>query len=115
MALVALGELSLDEVAAIASQEFLGEPLDQLVEQFAIAPNVARLEQRGADGLVALAVAQALIDGACGVADLEAQVPQQVEHELDQLLAAWRLLVRPQEQQIDVRQRRQLAAAVAAG
>ena len=115
MALVALGELGLDEVAAIAGQEFLGEALDQLVEQLAIAPHVARLEQRGADGLVALAVAQALVDGARGVADLEAQVPQQVEHELDDLLAARRLLVGPQEQQIDVRQRRQLAAAVAAG
>ena len=115
MALVALGELGLDEVAAVAGQELLGEALDQLVEQLAIAPHVARLEQRGADGLVALGVAQALVDGARGVADLQPQVPQQVEHELDDLLAARRLLVGPQEQQIDVGQRRQLAAAVAAG
>ena len=41
MALVALGELGLDEVAAIAGQEFLREALDQLVEQLAIAPRRA--------------------------------------------------------------------------
>ena len=115
MTLVALGELGLDEVAAIAGQELLGETLDQLVEQLAIAPDVARFEQCGADGLVAFAIAQALVDGARGMADLQAEVPQQVEHELHDLLAARRLLVGPQEQQIDVRQRRQLAAAVAAG
>ena len=64
--------------------------------------------------MVALGVAQALVDRARGVADLQAQVPQQVEHELDDLLAARRLLVGQQEQQIDVGERRQLAAAVAA-
>ena len=114
VALVALGELGLDEVAAVAGQELLGEALGQLVVQLALAPHVARLEQRGADGQVALGVAQALVDRARRVADLQAEVPQQVEHELDDLLAARRLLVGPQEQQIDVRQRRQLAAAVAA-
>ena len=76
--------------------------LHQLVEQLAVAPDVARLEQRGADGVVALGVAQALLDRAGGVADLQPEVPQQVEHELDDLLAARRLLVGTQEQQIDV-------------
>ena len=115
VALVALGKLGLDEVAAVAGQELLGEALDQLVEQLAVAPHVARLEKRGADGLVAVGVAQALLDGAGGVADLQPHVPQQVEHELDDLLAARRLLVGTQEEKIDVGKRRQLAAAVAAG
>src|SRR5215208_8503598 len=101
MAVVALSELGLDEDAAVAGQEFLGEALDQLIEQLAIAPHVARFKERGADGLVALAVAQALVDGARGVANLEAEVPQQVEHELDELLATRRLLVGSQEQQVD--------------
>ena len=85
-------------------RNFCGEALHQLVEQLAVAPDVARLEQRGADGLVALGVAQALVDRARGVADLQPEVPQQVEHELDDLLAARRLLVGTQEQQIDVGQ-----------
>ena len=103
MALVALGELGLDEVAAVAAAaNFVRVALHQLVEQLAVAPDVARLEQRGADRLVALGVAQALVDRARGMADLQAEVPQQVEHELDDLLAARRLLVGPQEQQIDV-------------
>ena len=94
---------------------FWVKPFDQLVEQLAVAPDVARLEERGADGLVAVGVAQALVDRARGVADLQPHVPQQVEHELDDLLAARRLLVGTQEEQIDVGKRRQLAAAEAAG
>ena len=58
---------------------------------------------------------QALVDGARGVADLEAEIPQQVEHVLDDALAPGRLLVGQQEQQIDVGARRQQPAAVAAG
>ena len=115
MALVALGELGLDEVAAVAGMEFLREALLQLVEQSAIAPEISHLQKCRADGLVALGVAQAFVDGAGGVADLEAEVPQQIEHELDDLLAPGRLLVGTQEQEIEVAKRRQLAAAVAAG
>ncbi len=115
VALVALDELGLDEVAPVAGQEFLGEGLDQLVEQRTVAPDVALLEQRRADRLVALGVADALVDRAGGVADLQPHVPQQVEHELDDLFAARRLLVGTQEQQIEVAERRQLAAAEAAG
>ena len=57
----------------------------------------------------------ALIDGARGVADLQPQVPQQVEHVLHHALAPRRLLVGQQEQQIDVGEGREQAAAVAAG
>ena len=46
--------------------------------------------------------------------DLEAQIPQQVEDEFDHLFAARRALVGQQEQEIDVRLRRQLGAAIAA-
>ena len=49
------------------------------------------------------------------MADLEAQIPQQIEHVLDHALAPRRLLVGQQEQQIDVGEGRQQAAAVAAG
>ena len=56
----------------------------------------------------------ALLDGARGVPDLQAQIPQQIEHVLDDALAPRRLLVGQQEQQIDVGERREQAAAVAA-
>ena len=56
----------------------------------------------------------ALVDRARGVADFEAQVPQGVEHELDHALGVGGLLVGAQEQQIDVGEGRQRAAAVAA-
>ena len=115
VALVALGELGFDEVAAVAAQELGREAADQLVEQLAVAPDVARLQQRRADRLVALGVADALVDRARGVADLQPHVPQEIEHELDDLLAARRLLVGTQEQQIEIGQRGEFAAPVAAG
>ena len=98
VSLVTLGQLGIDEVAAVTGVELLREALLQLVEQGAVAPQVARLQQRGADRLVALGVAQAFIDRAGRVADFQAEVPQEVEHELDDLLAARRLLVGTQEQ-----------------
>ncbi len=114
MPLVTFRELGLDEVMAVADVEFLRKATGQFVEQLAVAPEIARFQQRGADRLVALGIAQALLDGAGGMPDLQAEIPQQVEHELDDLLAARRLLVGAQEEEIDVGQRRQLAPSVAA-
>ncbi len=48
------------------------------------------------------------------MADLQAEVPQHVKHVLDDLLTMGRLLPREQEQKVDIRKRRQLAAPVAA-
>ena len=73
------------------------------------------LQQRGADRHVGAPLAQALVDRAGRVADLELQVPEHVEHRLDDALAPGGLLVGKQEQEVDVRSRRQRAAAVAAG
>ena len=70
---------------------------------------------RGADGHVRLGLADALVDRARGVADLESHVPQAIEDRLGDRLAPGGLLVGQQEQQIDVGARRQQAAAVAAG
>ena len=87
----------------------------QLLEQRLVAEDQARIEQRGADGDVGARELERLVDGARGVADLEPQVPQQVEHVLHHALAPGRLLVGQQEQQIDVGEGREQAAAVAAG
>ena len=72
------------------------------------------LEQAGADGDVGPGEAQAVVDGADRVADLQPQVPEAVEHALDQALAPGRLLVGGEEQQVDVGEGRHLGAAVAA-
>ncbi len=114
MALVALGELGLDEGRAGAGDDLLLEALAQLVEQLLLAPQEARLQEAGADGDVGPRQADAVVDRARRLADLEAEVPQLVEHELDDLLAMRRLLVGPQEQEVDIREGRQLAPAVAA-
>ena len=79
-----------------------------------VAVDEARIEQRGADRDVAGAELDALIDRARRVPDLEAQVPQHVEHVLGNALAPRRLLVGEQEQQIDVGVGGEQAAAVAA-
>ncbi len=73
------------------------------------------VEQRCADGHVLLRHLEALVDGPRRVADLEAQIPQQIEHVLGDALAPGRLLVGEQEENIDVGAGREQAAAIAAG
>ncbi len=114
MALVALGKLGGDEGRA-GSLDHLGvEAGDQRIVEGAIAPDVARLEHRGADGHVGAGEPDALVDAARGVADRQAEVPEQVEDELHDALAPGRLLVGEQEEEIDIGAGRQRAAAIAA-
>ena len=86
----------------------------EIGEQLLIAEDEARIEQRGADGHVGARQPHALIDGAGGVADLEAEIPQEIEHVLGNALAPGGLLIGKQEEKIDVRARREHAAAIAA-
>ena len=80
-----------------------------------VAPQIARLQDGGADGDVQLGQPHAFGQAAGGVADLQPQVPQHVEDEFDDAFAPGGLLEGAQEQKVDVRTRRQLAAAIAAG
>ncbi len=95
--------------------DFLVEARGQFLIELGVAENVARLQKRGADGHVRLGLADALVDRAGGVADLEPHVPQTIEQRLGDGFTPGRLLVREQKQQIDVGAGRQQAAAVAAG
>ena len=61
-----------------------------------------------------MAEAHALIDIARGVADLEAEIPEQVEHVFGDALAPGGLLVGKQEQKVDVGPRREQSASIAA-
>ncbi len=114
MALVLLGELGLDERPRMALEHLLAEAVLKLGIERLVAEDQARVEQRRADGHVGMAEAHALIDVARGVADLEAQIPEQIEHVLGDALAPSGLLVRQQEEKVDVGAGRQQAAAIAA-
>ncbi len=87
---------------------------DHLVEQALVAGQEARLERCRPDRHVGLGHADAIVDRAHGMTDLLAEVPQNVEDVLGDLLAPGRLLVGQDEQQIDVRTGRQRGAAIAA-
>ena len=91
------------------------EALHQLLEQRLVAVDQPRVEERGADRHVGAGKLQGLVDGAGGVPDLEAQVPEQIEHVLHHALAPRRLLVGQHEQEIDVGEGGEQTAAVAAG
>src|SRR6266851_1886994 len=114
MAGVALGQLRRDELAGAVLDDLGLEAALQIVEDLLVAPAVARLEDRRADRHVGARLAQTLLDRARRLADLEADIPQRIEHVLDDLLGMWRNLVGQEEEQIDVGMRRQLAAAIGA-
>src|SRR5262249_36856082 len=78
--LVALGTLRLDELGGAVATDLALEPPLQLVEELRVAPDIARFEQRGADGEVGTRMTQALFERARRVADLEPQIPQHVKH-----------------------------------
>ena len=115
VALFPLGELGGDEFRAGSLHDLLVEARDQLVVELAVAEEITRLQQRRAHGHVGLGLADALVDRARGMADLEPGVPQAIEDGLGDGFAPGRLLVGKQKQQIDVGARRQHAAAIAAG
>jgi hypothetical protein len=114
VALVAFGELGLGEGEAGAGDDLLGVAPPQLLIERLLAADVAGLQQVGADGEVGLGLAQALVDRAGGVADLQAEIPEVIEDVFDHLLAVGGELVGQQEQDIDIRLGRQLAPAIAA-
>ncbi len=112
--LVAFLQLGAHELGGRALDHLGAEPALQLLGQLLVAGQPPRLQDRGADGEVLARELDALLDGAGGVADFETQVPQGVEHELDDALGVGGGLVGAQEQKIDVREGRQRPAAVAA-
>ena len=114
MAHIEFGHLGIDEGARRAVHHLGAETLLELAVELSVAVDQARIEQGRAHGDVG-AHLDALVDGAGRVPDLEAEIPQNVEHVLGDALAPRRLLVGKQEQQVDVGAGRQQRAAVAAG
>ena len=112
---VPFGQLAGDELTARAGHHLLPEGLAALVIQRPVAPQIAGLQQGGADGQVLLGQAHAVGRRAGGVAHLQPQVPQHIQHVFGHAFGPRRALVGDQEQQVHVGERRQLAPAVAAG
>ncbi len=57
----------------------------EVAEQFCVAGDMSRVKQCGADRGVLGTFDQAVLDRASGMADLHAEVPQEVEHVLHDL------------------------------
>ena len=115
MTFFALGELGGDELRRRSLHDFLFEARGQFARRGGVAEQMPRFQQRGADGHVGLGLADAFADRARGVADLLPHVPQAIEQGFGDRFTPGGLLVGQHEQQIDVRARRQQAAAIAAG
>ena len=111
---VALLQFGGGEGAAAPCVRVGGEAPPELQVERLVAMDEARFQQRGADGDVAPGAGDGLVDRPRRLAHGQAQVPQHVEGVFDDLLAARGGLVGREEQQVDVGERRELAAPVAA-
>ncbi len=111
---VALGQLLGDELPLGPGDDFGPEALLRLGEQILVAPDVTSFEQRGADRQVAAAHPHHVVERAAGMADLQRQIPHEIEDRLDHLFAPGGLLGGREEGDVDVRVRRHFAAAIAA-
>ena len=87
----------------------------ELAEQRAVAGQKPGIEQRGADGRVLAALDQAIPDRPRRMADFQSEVPEEVQHVFDDTQRFRRRILGGQEQQVDVAERRQDAAAITAG
>jgi hypothetical protein len=84
----ALGQLGLDKAGRAArTHDVALEPLAETAIEILVAPQPACLQEAGANGQIGLGLAHAVVDRAGRVADLEAQVPEEIENLLDHLLA----------------------------
>ena len=92
------GRLALGEAVLV-------ESLLELGKELLVAGQQAGLDQRGLVFLIGLRLFQAFSDRAAGVADLEADIPQQVEDFLNQQREVFRQLVGgagQEEEQVDI-------------
>src|SRR5690606_32318144 len=98
-----------------ALHHLLVETLLQLVKKRAVSLNEARFEQRRADGEVLARQTNAIINRTRRMANLEAEIPELIEHVFDHALSQWRLHAGQQEKMIEDGTRRQRPTPVSAG
>jgi len=111
---IALRKLGGDIFGSGAGDHLLAEARGGGIEQFLVAPQPPRLEAGGADGDVLLRQRDQLADRANRMADLELQIPQQVQGRFGGALLVGIRGFRGQEHEIEIAERRHLAAPRAA-
>ena len=114
VALVAFGELGGDELAGRAAHDLGAKTGAGIERQRFVAPQIARFEERSTDRHVGAGERDRLARGADGLADLQLQIPQQIEQGLAHLLAPRRTAGGDEHHQVEVAERRHLAAPGAA-
>ncbi len=102
MSLVPLLKLCRDEFRTGSAHNFGIEPCRHFFKKRLVAPNVTGLQDGGPDGHVRSGKPDALVNVAGRVPDLEPQVPEHVEDVFNDLLTPGGLLVRQDEQEVDV-------------
>ncbi len=93
MTLVPFSKLRRDEIGVFVRHHLLAEPRFQIVNERAVPGDETQIEQRRLDRVVRARELEALVDGSCGMADLQRHVPQHVEHVFNDALGPRRLLV----------------------
>jgi hypothetical protein len=112
-----VGHAPLEEFLLVAVHAAAGEDFLELGEEGLIAAEEARLQQRGFRAQIGVGLRDQLGQRARGVAHLEADVPQDIEHVLDDVVdlrGELRVVVRMQEEDVDVAVGIELAAPEAA-
>ena len=98
----AFDKFGVHEIRRRVLDDFEVKPSAEVIEQRRVAADEPRFQQRGADGHVSPRLTHAVIDRARGMPNFQFQIPQRVKNALHDALAPARLLVRKQEQHIDI-------------
>ena len=114
VARIALFQLVADEFALRPVDHFAPEAAATFFVEIAVAPDIAPFEQRGADGEIVLRHAHHIVGRAARMTDLEAEVPQEIEHRLDRLFAPRRTARGREKGDIDIGMRGHLGPSVPA-
>ena len=111
---VALGKLCGDEFGSGGVLDLGAEAGAEIIEEHDVAAHRTSLQQRGPDRQVGLGEAEHLVDRCALLAELQAEVPEQIQHRFDALFDPGVAAFRAEEQDVDVRMTRHLRAAIAA-
>jgi hypothetical protein len=114
VALVALRERRLEELGEVLLVDVLGQDLPEAIEEPAVAHQIAGLLHRGAARKVGAGHGQAVRQATHRVPDLQAQIPERVEQALGDALDVGAHLPVVDQHQVEVGERVELAAPVAA-
>ncbi len=105
-------QLGFDELRNGLFEKLGPQPVAQFMCQRGMTSDQPMLDQRGADRHVACTQAQAIVDRADGMADLQFQIPQHIQHGFDHALGPGRDLVGCQKQQVDIGSRCHFGPAI---